>query len=304
MYLRYGRRERQLAWVDRAGTPIGRPIPNGTSVAAPSLSPDGRRTAFVRESSGRAQVSLHDWQTNRDVVFRNEPAAVVWSADGQRLAFAVAGAGIFVKHAAGGAEEPILRTDRPLAISDWTRDGRWILYTQTDPRTGPDIWLLPVPAAAGDRPTPVALLRTTAIETEAQVSPDGKWLAYVSDESGTAQVYVRPFAGTSPLPDTKWQVSSVFGREPRWRADSRELYYLETATAAAVRNRVMAVPIQAGTVGVPQPLFDLNSMTIVPSNNVFVYAPAQDGQRFLVDMFASDETPTLDVILNSGAGAR
>jgi hypothetical protein len=106
--------------------------------------------------------------------------------------------------------------------------------------------------------------------------------------------------------ETKWQVSSVFGREPRWRADSRELYYLELPNVAAQRFRVMAVPIETGAVpvGASKPLFELASFGMIPQGNSFLYAPAPDGRRFLVDMFASDARPTLDVILNWGSSER
>jgi dipeptidyl aminopeptidase/acylaminoacyl peptidase len=306
VYLRNGRAERQLAWVDRAGKVIDRPIAIGTAVAAVSLSSDGRHAAFVREASGRTAVWLHDWQTAQDVVFRPGPAVVVWSSDGRRLAFATAGSGVFVKNANGGAEQQILRSERSIAVSDWSRDGRWILYSEIDPQTGSDIWLLPARASGTEPPRPIPLVRTPALESQAQVSPDGKWLAYTSDESGAEHVYVRPFTATPPLPETKWQVSSVLGREPRWRADSRELYYLESPNIGAQRFRLMAVPIEAGAapVGASKALFEVASIGIIPQGNSFLYAPAPDGRRFLVDVFASDARPTLDVILNWGSSER
>jgi Tol biopolymer transport system component len=299
VYLKNGRPERQLAWLDRGGKMVDRPIQIGTAVAAVSLSSDARRAAYSREVSGRSAVWLHDWQTTQDVVFRAAPGAAVWSADGERLAFAAPG-GLFIKNANGGVEQPILRSDRLMAVSDWSRDGRWIFYSEIDPRTGADIWMVPTRASDVDPAKPIPLLRTPALESQAQLSPDGKWLAYTSNESGTEQVYVRPFAAAAPLPDTKWQVSSTLGREPRWRADSRELYYLESPGIATQRFRVMAAPIgtSAAPVGVSTPLFEIASFGIVPQGNSFLYAPAPDGRRFLVDMFASDVRPTLDVILN------
>ena len=147
---------------------------------------------------------------------------------------------------------------------------------------------------------PTPLVATPATESQAQLSPDGKWLAYTSDETGTQHVYVRPFSSTPPLPETKWQISSAFGREPRWRADSHELYYLEYAAVATRRYRLTAVPITAGAtpVGTPTPLFDVVTLGTLAFFNVFVYAPAPDGQQFLVATTASDAQPTLDVILN------
>ena len=204
------------------------------------------------------------------------------------------------------AEQQILRSERSIAVSDWSRDGRWILYSEIDPRTGSDIWLLPARVSGTEPAKPIPLVRTRALESQAQVSPDGKWLAYTSDESGAEHVYVRPFTATLPLPETKWQVSSVFGREPRWRADSRELYYLESPNPGAQRFRVMAVPIETGAapVGASKLLFEVASFGIIPQGNSFLYAPAPDGRRFLVDMFASNARPTLDVILNWGSSER
>jgi serine/threonine protein kinase len=299
-YLRNGRPERQLAWVDRAGTVLDHPIAIGTSAAAVSLSSDGRRAAFVREASGRTALWLHDWQTAQDVVFRTVPEVAVWSADGQRLAFAVPGAGIFIKSANGGAEQQIFQSDHPIIVSDWSRDGRWILYSDIDRRTGADIWLLQARAPGPEPPKPIPLARTPAVESQAQISPDGKWLAYTSDESGTEHVYVRPFTAPAPLPEIKWQASSLSGREPRWRADSRELYYLEPVAIGARRIRMMAVPIETGArpVGPSRQLFEFASLGILPPGNSFLYAPAPDGRRFLLDMFASDARPTFDVILN------
>jgi Tol biopolymer transport system component len=147
------------------------------------------------------------------------------------------------------------------------------------------------------------LVRTPASESQAQVSPDGKWLAYVSEESGTYQVYVRPFTATPPLPETKWQVSSTYGYQPRWRGDSHELYYLESPSFAGPRWHVMAVSIGAGAapVGAATPLFEVVSSQIVPTQNVFLYAPTPDGSRFLVDTFASEVQPMLSIILNWGS---
>jgi len=303
MYLRHGRADRELAWLDRAGAAVGRSVAHGAQPSAVSLSPDGRRAVFGRDSVDRLAMWLRDFQTGQEVFFRGSPVVTVWSPDGQRLAFGAPSAsefGIFVRSANGGSEQQILRTEHDTFVSDWSRDGRWIVYTEIDPRTGADVWLLPAPRAGTDAPKPIPLMRTPATESQAQVSPDGKWLAYTSDDTGTQHVYVRPFSSTPPLSETRWQVSSVVGREPRWRADSRELYYLESATAAARRFRLTAVPIGAAAapVGQATPLFDVVTLGTLSPANVFVYAPAPDGQRFLVDMLASDAQPTLDVILN------
>jgi hypothetical protein len=115
-------------------------------------------------------------------------------------------------------------------------------------------------------------------------------------------VYLRPFNGTAPISDTKWQVSTsstARGLEPRWRADSKELFYLE-ANPGSRLVRIMSVPIGAtpDPVGTPKRLFDVQSLNLVTQLNGFIYSPAPDGQRFLVNVFASNVQASLDVILN------
>ena len=147
----------------------------------------------------------------------------------------------------------------------------------------------------------MAWLRTPAIESQGQISPDGRWLAYCSDESGRLQIYLRPFAGAAPAPDTKWQVSTVAGREPRWRADGKELFYVESVTGTS-RVKVMSVPIgpAPNPAGMPKLLFEFQAFLTVPQANVFVYSPSADGQRFLINVPSTETRPSLEVILNWG----
>jgi Tol biopolymer transport system component len=207
---------------------------------------------------------------------------------------------MYVKNVNGAKEEILLQGTNPRAPSDWSRDDRWLIYTENDPKTGSDIWILADPSKPPAGHKPVALLRTTATESQGQISPDGKWLAYYSDESGTGQINLRPFAGASP-PETKWQVSTALSREPRWRADSKELFYLEPVRGTP-RIKVMSVLIGAAPnpAGTPKPLFEFRSRTVVPQQNVFRYSPAADGQRFLIAVFATEAEPSLEVIQNWG----
>jgi Tol biopolymer transport system component len=205
----------------------------------------------------------------------------------------------------GGKEEILLQggTNRRHP-SDWSRDDRWLVYTTNDPKTGADIWLLPNPsssALSADR-KPVALLQTPALESQGQISPDGKWLAYSSSESNEGRVYLRPFAGASPSPDVRWQVSTTQSREPRWRADGKELFYLEQVTGTS-RNKLMAVSIGAAPnpSGPPKLLFEFQSLGFVTQANAFLYSPAADGQRFLINVYATEPQPSLEVILNWGS---
>jgi eukaryotic-like serine/threonine-protein kinase len=123
----------------------------------------------------------------------------------------------------------------------------------------------------------------------------------VSNESGDVHVYLRPFSGASPASDQRWQLSSVPSWEPRWRADGKELFFL----TGGYKVRLMAVPIGAlpNPVGTPTPLFGFQSTATVPQANSFRYAPAADGQRFLVNAEITDAPPSLEVILNWGQTA-
>lgn len=229
------------------------------------------------------------------------PSSAVLSPDGERAAFSGGGA-IYARRVSGGAEEMLLQAGTSgRAVSDWTRDGQWLVYTDNDPKTGSDIWLLAKPSTPGAGQTPLAWLRTPAMESQGQVSPDGRWLAYWSDESGRFQIYVRPFTGTAPAPDTKWAVSGVSGREPRWRGDGKELYWME-AIAGTTRMRLMAAAIgrPPQPAGTPQMLFEYQTMLTLPNINLFSYAPSADGQRFVVNALSAPARPTLDLILNWG----
>ena len=315
-YLANGRPDQQLVWYDRSGKEIGRVAKSAGRVSGVALAPDGKRVAFLGVDAQNAGESrLHDLERNLDTRLIGPPlapGAAVWSPDGQRVAFRATGAGvdaIYLKSVSGGKEEILLRGTSPMFPSDWSRDGRWLVYTENDPKTGADLWLLPDPSnASAVARKPVPLLRTPFNESQGQISPDGKWLAYFSNESGDlGQVYLRPFAGASPTPDTKWQVSTVRGREPRWRADGSELFYLENITGSW-RFKIVSVPIGAAPnpVGTPKPLFEFQTITTVQQQNSFAYSPSADGQRFLISVYATESQPSLEVILNWGktAGAK
>jgi Tol biopolymer transport system component len=198
-----------------------------------------------------------------------------------------------------GASEEILLQDSASRPSDWSRDDRWLVYTQTDAKTGDDIWLFPDPAKPSADRKPVAWLRTQALETQGQISPDGRWLAYCSDESGRLHIYLRPFSGGSPAPETKWQVAP--GREPRWRADSKELFWVESGQSPT-RAKVMSAPIGSAPnpVGVRRMLFEFDPILRLPQSNVFSYVPSGSGEQFLLNVPSTDARPSLDFVLNWG----
>jgi eukaryotic-like serine/threonine-protein kinase len=161
-----------------------------------------------------------------------------------------------------------------------------------------DVWFLPDPLSKSSERKPIKFQGTDAMESQGQLSPDGRWLAYVSDESGQSDVYVRPF----PSGAGRWKVSTGRqpSREPRWRRDGKELLFLESGLP---RSRLMAVPVQSGPrsdfqAGAPQALFEFRGIGTVPTANFFAYSPSANGQHFLVNVQAGEAEPTLNVISN------
>jgi Tol biopolymer transport system component len=307
VYVTNGRPDRQMVWYDRSGKEVGRAAKGGQSGYL-SLSPDGKRAAFNRSNGQDARAlwvqDLERGQEMRLTTPQLNPDGPVWSPDGERLAFRARGPGadaIYVKRVDGGTEEILLQGPNRRYPSDWSRDGRWLVYTEVNAKSGPDIWLLPNPSSPSADRKPVPWLVTPFLESQGQISPDGKWLAYTSTEPGDSAVYVRPFGSpASPASDTKWLVSSASGFQPRWRADGRELFYL--AFPGLRRYTVMSVPVGAGRspVGQPTALFEFRGSAPVSEDNRFNYSPSADGQRFLVNVYATDAEPSLEVLLNWG----
>ncbi|MGH9255772.1 MAG: protein kinase domain-containing protein [Vicinamibacterales bacterium] len=307
MYLANGRPDQELVWYDRSGKELDRAAQTSNPRSGISLAPDGKRVAFLRfDGQNVGALWLQDLERNQETRFTTpplSPGAPVWSPDGQRVAFRATGAGmdaIYVKRV-GGTEAVLLQGTSPSFPSGWSRDGRWLVYTEINPKTGADLWLLPNPSTASADRKPVPWLVTPFLESQGQISPDGNWLAYTSNESGRNHVYLSPFGGAAPGPDTKWQVSTVPSAEPRWRADGEELFYLEGVTGTR-RFKVMSVPIVAAPnpIGTPTPLFEFQSTGAVQQDNRLLYSPSSDGQRFLISVYATEAQPSLEVLLNWG----
>ena len=245
-----GAARNQLTWFDRAGLALGTLGAPDATQFDPALSPDGRQAAVWRTAQGNTDIWLID--AARTTRFTFAPAAdrwPVWSPDGSRLVFSQQRAGIFdlyQKPANGaGAEALLLASPETKAATSWSSDGRSLLYTVTSSKTSSEVWVLPM---AGD-PKPWPFLNSTFNGGSSAFSPDGHWVAYQYDESGRYEIYVRPFPG----PGGQWQVSTAGGKDPRWRPDGKELYYI------APDSRLMAAPIaSSGTAlqpGLPTALF-------------------------------------------------
>ena len=185
----------------------------------------------------------------------------------------------------------------------WSRDGRFIVYSERDPKTNWDLWVLPVgQGAAGDR-KPIPFLQTAFNELKAQLSPDSRWMAYTSDVSGPGQreVYVRPF----PAAEGEWRISTAGGEQPRWRGDGKELFFVGAdGKMNAVTVKAAAGPRPSFEAGAPVPLFETH-IGEGSGNVAFQYDVTADGKRFVVATnTAAAVTPPLTVVVNWTAGFR
>jgi Tol biopolymer transport system component len=282
----------ELVWFDRAGNRIGSAAGPGLYMR-PTLSPDGKRVAVQRRDSQTGTDDIWLVDLARSTVSRltfgsSNQAFPVWSPDGDRIVFASDRDGtssLYQQISTGaGREELVLGSENAKYSVDWSPDGRFIAFEDQDPKTGTDLWVLPL---FGDR-KPVPFLRTEFNEGQGQFSPDGRWMAYSSNESGRREVYVQAF----PNPGGKWQVSTDGGSFPRWRRDGKEIFYI------AADRKLMAVSVQANSTfqaGQPQPLFEprVFGAPIIP------YTVSADGKRFLVNTPTEGaESSPVTVILN------
>ena len=264
-----------LTWFDQQGNPAGTMGDPG-DYSYPAISPDGSRVAVAMGGVMDRDIWILDVARGASTRFTFDPArddAPAWSPDGKNIAFSSNRDGqldIYTKPADGSGEEKLLlHTNEYKFVQRWTRDGRFLLFDSTGAKTAQDIWALPFMAGA----KPVALLKTQFTEQRERVSPDGRWLAYTSNESGTPEIYVRPFTPEAPAgTGAKWLVSKGGGFRSLWRPDSKELFYLGP-------TQVMAVDIdtskgfQAGT---PRRMFTAPQGA---ANASWDLSP--DGKRFL-----------------------
>jgi len=289
-----------LTWMDRRGQPLGTvgPVANYSGVA---LSRDGLFATSVRRGDG---LYLYDLARNLEQRFftatdaRLSPG--VWSQDGNSVVFNATLDGVrgtYRKLANGsGKAELLLPSSTNVQIPADVSSTGTLVFTEIDPKTRGDIWYLST-VGEGVR-TPEKFLATAANESQPQLSRDGRWLAYVSEESGQDEVYVREF----PSGPGFVKVSSHGGREPRWKHDGSELYFREGGSGL-FNTPLMAVPVHAESrggisAGVPVALFRFTANSSGPQNNMWQYAPSPDGQRFLVSAAVETAVPAIHVITN------
>ena len=295
--------QRQLAWVDRSGAVRSTVGPPDGYLFAPRVSPDGRQVAFNRQTQGNSEIWLQDDARATRMTFGSGASSYpVWSPDGSRLAFRSkvdTTLGLFQKTTNGAqAQEPLLLSQQLLIPTSWSADGRYLMYFNFNPGRGNDLWVLPM---TGTR-KPFPFLQSSFSKLWGQFSPDGRWVAYQSDESGQTEIYVRRFVVLGDATDRaaaqagQWHVSTAGGIAPTWRADGKELFYIDPA------GMMMAVPIAATgsavVLGTPVTLFQTHAMGGgIQNGQGRQYDVAPDG-RFMINRVLDGVPPPITLILN------
>jgi Tol biopolymer transport system component len=284
-------------WFDRKGMPLTT-IGEVAAYEALALSADGRKL-LTAEPNGDARGGTNVWLRDLITGARSRMTfegggTPVWSPDGSRLAFTSVRGGVslpFQRAANGtGSEVPLFDYRQTAFANDWSSDGRTVIFSTPSPgNVGNDIWVAPMNTTVGGKPVPFVV--APGLQQQAQFSPDGRFVAYGSDQAGTFDIYVQPFPNPA---GGKWQVSTGGGVEPRWSRDGKELFYFAGQT-------LMAVPVTL------QPTFSsgtavaLFEAPIQPgyTSDSHRWQVAPDGTRFLVLANAGkDQGAPLDVVVN------
>jgi eukaryotic-like serine/threonine-protein kinase len=284
----------QLVWHDRTGTKLAS-VGEPGSDSEPVISGNGERFAFFRNDlrTGSRDVWLGDVKSNTVSRFTFEIStdrAPVWAPDDQSMIYLTASSDKHMFHLTqrniDGSRKNEMQRDIP-ALSgpnDWSTDGKFLSIVLNTPQRRADIYILDIATPQKS----IEFANTQFNETYAQFSPDVRYIAYTSDESGQDEVYVQPF----PQTGAKWQVSSDSGQDPQWRQDGKELFYIGD-------GQLMAVPIEPTPVfhaGNPKPLFPVN---VAPHEFRSSYAATSDGKRFLVTSLSSkDESNAITLLMN------
>jgi serine/threonine protein kinase len=291
----------RLVWFDRTGAQIDN-LGDPANFGDVELSPDGNHAAITLRDpvKGARDIWILDVVRGLSTRFTFDPTdeiSPIWSPDGSRLVFDSNRSGdidLLQKASSGvGTEELVFQAEGTEHAVSWSPDGRYLLYLSG---TLPDIWVLPLfgdrkpfpflPAAS--RTLSYSRSSTQFAEASARFSPDGRWVAYSSDETGSWEVYVAPF----PKADGKWRISTGGGDWPRWRRDGREVFYLapdKTLIAAEVDGRGHTL-----TVGSVRPLFQSRART----DARYGYDVSTDGQRFLVNTAVEMRPEPVSVVIN------
>jgi eukaryotic-like serine/threonine-protein kinase len=294
-------RPRQLAWFDRAGKQIDEPFaPDSELPLNPAISPDGRQIVLSRSVGGNVDLWLQDLTRNgartRLTTAPTPDIYPVWSPDGRRIAYGSPGTksafGIAIIPAAGGETSMIYDGPSNEIPVDWSRDGLSILYRIQEIPGGIDLWALPVdgarqPFAVSNQPN--------ADERFGAVSPDGRWVAVESNESGRYEVYVQAF----PESAGKTVVSTMGGSQARWSPDGKELFYVAPDAklmAVALRPRTGSPQMEAAS---PVALFRTSISGVTMRGSGIEYDISSDGKRFLMNTLVEQPGTPITLVLNA-----
>ncbi len=300
--------QRQLTWFDSKGTVLGH-VGDPSLYRELALSPDGKRVA-VYQANDQFDLWLFDLARGGKARFTFTPnfeRYPVWSADGSQIAYCSGMAdnkdvGIYRK-ASNGATDPelLLKTGEVICPEDWSRDGKYLLYGVIG-SSHIDLWVRPIAGKPNDKGAP--FLSGHFQYADAQFSPDGRWIAYDSNESGKNEVYVRPFTpgGTSMAGDGKWMISSAGGEQPRWSRDGKKIVYWQDT------GKLMSVPVEASgsalKPGVATPLFDL-PIGVGTGGLTSLWDMTPDGAQFLANTYAAAAADApITVVLNWLSGVK
>ncbi len=298
---RTGSSQSQLTWYDRTGKELGRVGEVGI-LANPSIAPDGNRAVFdvADPNAKNIDVWMYDLARNSSTRFTFDPAeetTAVWSRDGKAIAYRSASNDeiLRLKNSSGFDADRGLAGPPPGIIdiipNSFAPGDEKMLATALVTTGGTSLELV---SLADKKVSP--FLPGKGDKADGQISPDGKWVAYESDETGEWEVFISPYAGSGG----KLQVSRDGGREPRWRGDGQEIFYLDP------KGNLVSVPVNSEgnlSTGAAALLFQTHARADVSSSDMFTYDVTRDGQRFLVDRYVKPaQTPPLSIILHATTG--
>jgi eukaryotic-like serine/threonine-protein kinase len=295
----------RMIMFDRTGKDI-RTIGSPGDLIAHKISPDGQRLALgvMDASVGNYKMWVYDVFREKETRLTFGPDRVsfpLWAPDGNALVYGANKRGpydIFEKRAdSTGSEQLLLQSDTSKFPTDWSADGRFVAYSASVGTSKMEMWILP---RSGER-KPYVFLQGDFNVGEGRFSPDGRWLAYTSDESGRAEVYVTPF----PSGASKWQVSTAGGSNPRWRHDGKEMFYL--AANSELTAAEVSISGSVFQVGAVRPLFHIvlrtgpSRLELSPTSGQIGYDAGPDGKWFVVNSPLAGSPPPITLVTNWAA---
>ena len=301
---------RQLNWVDQRGKVLAtQGPPDESNLRDPRIAPDGRRVAVQRTVQGNTDLWLLDGARATRLTFdAGVDRFLVWSPDGSRIVFDSNRTGVrdlYQKEASGaGVETRLVTSSQTKTATDWSADGRFLLFTSFDPQTAGNLWAQEMDASSGTvraGSAPGTVLVTTFDERWGQFSPDNRWVAYQSNESGRAEIYVRPWVPpareAASTPGAQWQVSTAGGVTPVWRSDGQVLHFI------GADGSMMMAPLNARGAaldpGIPVALFPTRIVGgSVDGSLGPQYDVTRDG-RFLINTILDDAVATPITLLQN-----